>query len=260
MKYDLILGDCIDEIPKLEKKVNLIFTSPPYYNAKEYSHWKTYQDYLCFLNNFLIQAKLCLVEGGFLIINTSPVIEARLNRQHQSKRYPIPFDIHNLISKLGFDFIDDIIWEKPEYSVPNRNGGFFNNRRPLAYKPNIVTEYIMVYRKHTEKLIDFNIRKHDRGVIENSLVKDGYERTNIWKINPNSNSNHPAVFPNELASKIIKYYSYVDDVILDPFMGSGTVGIECMKLNRNFYGIEKNPEYFNYAKSKIEDILAIHNQ
>lgn len=60
---------------------------------------------------------------------------------------------------MGWEFIDDIVWEKPEYSVKNRIGGFQQHRKPLAYKPNSVTEYLMVYRKQTDKLIDWNIHQ-----------------------------------------------------------------------------------------------------
>ena len=89
-------------------------------------------------------------EGRFLIVNTSPVIVPRISRAHSSKRYPIPFDLHAILVKEGWEFIDDIIWEKPEYSVKNRVGGFQQHRKPLGYKPNTITEYLMVYRKQTD--------------------------------------------------------------------------------------------------------------
>ena len=59
---------------------------------------------------------------------------------------------------MGWEFIDDIVWKKPETSVKNRNARFMQHRKPLAYKPNVVTEYVMVYRKETDRLIDWNIR------------------------------------------------------------------------------------------------------
>lgn len=92
-----------------------------------------------------------------------------------SKRYPIPFDIHGPLIKMGWEFIDDIVWEKLEISVKNRNAGFLRPRKPLAYKPNAVTEYVMVYRKNTDKLIDWNIRQYDRKTVNESKVEDGCE-------------------------------------------------------------------------------------
>ncbi len=83
-----------------------------------------------------------------------------------------------------WEFIDDIIWVKPEASVKNRNAGFLQHRKPLAYKPNARTEYLMVYRKQTDKLIDWNIRQYDWQTVKESKVKDGYETSNVWNIDP----------------------------------------------------------------------------
>src|SRR5574344_541985 len=149
-----IYNPSIDSVRKLTPNecINLTFTSPPYYNAKEYSHYDTYDKYLNVLKDIFTDVYRLTKEGRFLIINTSPVLVARIDRQHQSKRLAIPFDLHKIITDIGFDFIDDIIWVKPECSVKNRNGQFIDRKKPLAYKPNAITEYVMVYRKHTNRL------------------------------------------------------------------------------------------------------------
>ena len=71
-----------------------------------------------------------------------------------------------------------------------------------------------------------------------SLVGDGYERTNVWEINPETKSKHSAPFPLELSDKVVKYYSYVGDLVLDPFLGSGTTLLSCKKNNRRGIGFE----------------------
>jgi DNA modification methylase len=107
-----------------------------------------------------------------------------------------------------------------------------------------VTEYILVYRKQTDKLIDWHIRSHpDQSIVQASKVDDSYERTNVWRIKPAFDKKHPAIFPQEIAEKVITYYSFVNDVVLDPFAGIGTVGAACVKLQRRFVLIEQNPEY-----------------
>ena len=85
----------------------------------------------------------------------------RLSRAHSSKRYAIPYDIHPRLTDIGWEFIDDIVWIKPEYAAKNRNGGFYQHRKPLCYKANSVTESVMVYRKKTDKLIDWNLRQYE---------------------------------------------------------------------------------------------------
>jgi len=235
--------------------VHLTFTSPPYYNARDYSIYPSYKDYLAFLAQVFKEIHRITCEGRFFIINTSPIIIPRASRQTSSKRYPIPFDIHPLIEQAGFEFIDDIVWLKPEASVKNRNGGFMQHRKPLGYKPNLVTEYVMVYRKQTDKLIDWNMRGYDAKTSEQSKVLEDYETTNVWKIDPLHNKNHSAVFPDELCRRIITFYSYVGDLIFDPFAGSGTVGKVASANKRNFLLTELNNEYFAYIKRNLTNLF-----
>ena len=177
------------------------------------------------------------------------MIIPRISRAHSSKRYPIPFDIHYFLVEMGWDFIDDIIWQKPEYSVKNRVGGFQQHRKPLAYKPNATTEYLMVYRKQTEKLIDWNIRQYSQEIVEQSKVADGFETTNVWQIHPKSDKVHSAIFPVDLCKRVIEYYSYKGDLVFDPFGGSGTLGRTAKVLGRNFFLTEKEQKYFEYMQT-----------
>ena len=121
-------------------------------------------------------------EGRFLVVNTSPVIVPRISRSHSSKRYPIPFDLHTILVNQGWEFIDDIIWQKPEYSVKNRVGGFQQHRKPLGYKPNSVTEYLMVYRKKTDRLLDWNIHQYPKDIVEDSKVFGNFDTSNVINI------------------------------------------------------------------------------
>ncbi len=246
----VVNGDVRDVLKYVpDESIHLTFTSPPYYNARDYSIYPSYEDYLKFLAEVFRETYRITKEGRFLIINTSPVIVPRISRAHSSKRYPIPFDMHKDLIEMGWEFIDDIIWMKPEYSVKNRIGGFQQHRKPLAYKPNSVTEYLMVYRKQTTKLIDWNIRQYSQEIVNQSRVADGFETTNVWQISPKSDKIHSAVFPYELCKRVIEYYSFVDDVVFDPFGGSGTLGRTAKSLNRKFFMTEKDEKYFEYMKS-----------
>jgi len=235
-----------------DDSVHLTFTSPPYYNARDYSIYPSYQAYLEFLEKVFKETRRITKEGRFLIVNTSPIIIPRISRSHSSKRYPIPFDLHPYIVKNGWEFIDDIIWMKPESSVKNRVGGFMQHRKPLGYKPNAITEYLMVYRKSTEKLLDWNIRSYDYKTVKESKVSDRYETNNVWKIDPCFDKVHSAVFPVELCKRVIQYYSYKGDLVFDPFAGSGTVGRTAKSLDRLFFLTEQETKYFEYMKSKAK--------
>jgi len=245
----VVLGDVRDVLKHVDdESIHLTFTSPPYYNARDYSIYRSYEAYLSFLKEVFEATHRITKEGRFLIVNTSPVIVPRVSRAHSSKRYPIPFDLHAILTKMDWEFIDDIIWEKPEYSVKNRIGGFQQHRKPLAYKPNNVTEYLMVYRKRTDRLLDWNIRQYNQETVSSSKVKDGFETTNVWKIHPKSHKVHSAIFPVELCQRVINYYSYKGDLVFDPFAGSGTLGRTADAMGRKFFLTEQEPRYFEYME------------
>ncbi len=250
LKNTVILGDVRETLKLIpDESFHLTFTSPPYYNARDYSIYPSYKAYLTFLEEVFKLIYEKTKDGRFLIVNTSPVIVPRISRQYASKRYPIPFDIHYFLVKMGWEFIDDIIWVKPEASVKNRNAGFLQHRKPLAYKPNARTEYLMVYRKQTDKLIDWNIRQYDWDTVKESKIKDGYETSNVWEIDPKFDKVHSAVFPFELCKRVIEYYSFKGDLVFDPFAGSGTFGRTAKHLDRYFFLTEQEPKYFDYMKS-----------
>ena len=241
-------GDSLELLKNTpNESVDLIFTSPPYYNARpEYSEYYAYEDYLSDMRAIFRECGRVLNEGRFIVVNISPVLVRRKSRSESSKRLAVPFDFHALLTAEGFDFVDDVIWVKPEGAgwATGRGRRFAADRSPLQYKPVPVTEYVLVYRKKTDKLIDWHIRRHpDPEAVEKSKIPDGYEKTNIWKIHPAFHPVHPAVFPLALAEKVIAYYSFVNDVVLDPFAGTGTVGKAAVKLGRRFVLYEKNPEY-----------------
>ena len=246
-----------------------MFTSPPYFNARpDYTEYAAYEDYLSKIGKVVSQCHRLLNEGRFFVINVAPVLLRRANRSEASRRLAVPFDLHGVIVKEGFDFVDDIIWEKPEGAgwATGRGRRFAADRNPLQYKTVPVTEYVLVYRKRTERLIDWNIRSHpDREAVERSRIEGDYERTNIWRIKPASTPEHPAVFPLELAENVIRYYSFAGDVVLDPFAGSGTVGKACVDHERRFVLSEMEPEYVELMKRKavqwlgreVEDVHCI---
>ncbi len=260
LRNTIALGDSekiLQELPA--ESVDLVFTSPPYYNARpEYTDYITYEEYLLKLRKVIQNVHRVLAEGRYFAINISPVLIRRANRNEASKRIAVPFDIHSIFIAEGYDFLDDIIWVKPEGAgwATGRGRRFAADRNPLQYKPVPVTEYILVYRKHTDQLIDWNIRAHpQQELVQASRIGDDYERTNIWHIQPAYDKRHPAIFPTELAEKVITYYSFKGDIVLDPFAGIGTVGEAATKLGRRFVLIEQEPQYLSIIRDRAKDWL-----
>ncbi len=252
-----VLGEVEDEF------FSLVITSPPYYNAKpEYSEYTNYQEYLSLLTQVFEQCHRTLLEGRFIIVNASPVLVRRPSRNKSSKRIPVPFHINEILENIGFDFIDDIIWAKPSGAGWNTGRGrrFAADRNPLQYKPVPITEYFLVYRKKTDKLIDWNIRNHpDQEAVKQSKIEDGYEVTNLWYEKPSHHQQHPATFPVNIIEKLISYYSFKNELVLDPFAGIGTVGKAAITQGRRFFLIDNESKYCNVAIKELTHETEIQN-
>lgn len=244
-KPSLLIGDNRLSLDKIKDgQIHLIFTSPPYYNARIYSDYTSYKVYLKAMQETLKQCYRILEDGRFIIINVSPVITKRAGREFESIRYPIHFDFHQILCESGFYFIDEILWIKPEYSVPNRIAGYLQTKMPLSYKPNCISESLMVYRKNSPFLLDKNIKNYDK----NLRNDDELDSTNCWYISPKADKNHPAVFPEELCKRVLKYYSFKGDVVCDPFAGSGTFGRVARSMGRIPLLCEANEGYAEKLK------------
>ena len=237
-------GDVLQALARIpDDSIHLTFTSPPYYNARDYSTYGSYEEYLQFLERVFGELQRVTKEGRFFVLNTSPVIVGRAGRQHESSRYAIPFDLHPRLTAAGWKFIDDIVWRKPSGAAKPRNSGFAVHRQPLTYKANAVTEYLMVYRKRSPKLIDWNLRQYDRAAREASRVAGWYEASNVWEVDPAFDRVHSAVFPLALCERVVRYYSMIGDLVFDPFAGSGTLGEAAQTLGRRALLCEIDDRY-----------------
>jgi DNA modification methylase len=253
--YTIIHSCCIKGLTDMKnenKKIHLTITSPPYYNVKDYVTYTDYKEYLNTLKTVFSLIYEITEDGRMCCVNLSNILIQRENRNCESSRIPLAFHFVPLMEDIGWKFIEDIIWVKPEGAAKNRNGGFFQHRQPVAYKPNIINEYIFVFQKPSKYLIDKIVRGYDAITSFNSKVQDGYERTNVWKINPETKSKHPAPYPELLVDNLIKYYSFCGDLILDPFVGSGTTLISAFKLNRKSIGFEIHKDYINIFEDRIK--------
>ena len=205
---NILHGDAESLLKGIEDEtVHLTFTSPPYYNAKEYVWYSSVEEYMSKMKDIFTEVHRITKESRMCVVNVSPVIVPREKRSDASYRVAIPFHFVVMMENIGWEFLEDIIWKKPDGAARLR-GRFHLDRKPLSYKPNLITEYILVFKKKSDKLIDNFIQNH-------SLVLGEFEQTNVWEINPETDSPHPAPFPTEIADKVIRYYSYEQELILD---------------------------------------------
>lgn len=245
--------DCLEGMKGMEQdSVDCIITSPPYYNAKEYSQWRTYEDYRQHLLKALHGMLTVLKPGHFCIINISCVLQPRKDRSDYSRRYAIPFHTMQLAEMMGFEFVDDIIWLKPEGAAVNRGQKFYHLRQPMTYHANSITEYVLVFRKPGRTPEEVS-KEYSEEIKEASRVDDRYFQTNVWPINPVYDQAHPAIYPPHLVGELIRYYSFKGDTILDPYMGVGTTAIAAITIQRHFVGFEINEAYYREAARRINN-------
>lgn len=224
------------ELP--DYSVHLMITSPPYNASKEYDEDLSLKEYLQLLKNSFKETYRVLVNGGRACINV-----ANLGR----KPYlPLSDYISQIMLEIGFNMRGEIIWNKAASASPSTAWGSWQSAANPILRD--VHEYILVFSKG-----DY---KREKGKKENTISKDQFMEwtKSIWTMNAESAKRigHPAPFPEELPNRLIQLYSFTKDIILDPFMGSGTTAISALKANRNYIGYEINKEYIDLANRRIK--------
>lgn len=228
----------MDEIP--DNSIHLMITSPPYNVGKEYDDDLALDDYLDLLTNVFRQTYKKLVTGGRACINI-----ANIGR----KPYiPLHAMIIEIMLDLGFLMRGEVIWDKSASGGGSCAwGSWMSASNPVLRDYH---EYILVFSKESYSK-NKSQQKHD--TIEKQDFID-WTRS-IWTF-PAINAKrigHPAPFPIELPHRLINLYSYEEDVILDPFCGSGTTCIAAIQNNRNYIGYDIKNEYIELAKKRIDN-------
>jgi len=228
----------MDEIP--EESIHLMVTSPPYGVGKLYDEDLTLRDYLKLLKQVFEETWRVLVPGGRAAINI-----ANIGR----KPYiPLHAYVIEIMHKIGFHMRGEIIWNKAASSgVSTAWGSFASASNPCLRD---VHEYILIFSKITNKL--------EKGEKKNTIEKVNFVEwsKSIWNFSAVSAKKvgHPAPFPIELPRRLIEFYSYENDVILDPFIGSGTTALAAIELNRHYVGYDISQEYVDLARKKIKEV------
>jgi DNA modification methylase len=250
----IIIGDSRKMVELEDESVDLIITSPPYWHIKDYgnSYQIGYNQTLHeYLKDLFIVWKECfrvLKAGRRLCINIGDQF-TRAVVYGKYKIIPIHAEIILQCEKIGFDYMGAIIWQKK--TTMNTTGGA-NVMGSYPYPPNgmieIDYEYILIFKK-PGKIKDISKERRDKSVLKKEEWKEYFY--GHWKFAGQRQLNHEAMFPQELPKRLIKMYSFVDDIVLDPFLGSGTTIKAALELNRNAIGYEVNINFLEIIKQKI---------
>jgi modification methylase len=256
--HHLIRGDTrsLSFIPN--ESLHLAVTSPPYWSLKRYNenpsqlgHISDYEEFLGELTKVWKEIYRVLVPGGRLVCVVGDVCLSR--REHgRHLVMPLHSDIAVICRKIGFDNLNPIIWHKISNATFEANTGTKFLGKP--YEPNAIIkndiEFILMqrkpggYRKPTEE-------QRRLSMIDKNDFNEWFRQ--FWTITGASTRNHPAPFPLELASRLVKMFSFWGDTILDPFCGTGTTMLAAMKCGRNSIGCEIDEEYCRLILKRLSE-------
>lgn len=234
-KINLGSAENMKELPN--NSIHLMITSPPYNVSKEYDDDLSLKEYLTLLENSFKETFRVLVNGGRACINV-----ANLGR----KPYiPLSDYISTKMIDLGFNMRGEIIWNKAASASPSTAWGSWQSAANPILRD--IHEYILVFSKG-----DY---KRDRQQKENTITKEQFMEwtKSIWTMNAESarRIGHPAPFPEELPNRLIQLYSFKGDIVLDPFMGSGTTALSALKADRKYVGYDISEEYIALAEKRL---------
>ena len=237
----IICGDSVEVLKTFpDNSIDLVFTSPPYnfgleYEGQDDAHkWKNYFNKLFDIFDECIRT---LKYGGRIAVNIQPLFSDYIPSHHIISNY---FMNRQMIWK------GEILWEKNNYNCKYTAWGSWKSPSNPYLK--YTWEFIEIFSKGS--------LKKEGNAEDVDITADEFKKWVVakWNIAPERNMkeyNQPAMFPEELALRVIKLFSFAGDVVLDPFNGVGTTTAVAQKVNRRFVGIDISQEYCNIAKKRL---------
>jgi DNA modification methylase len=238
-----------------DNSIDLVITSPPYYNYKDYGVEmpSTYAGYKALLKRVFTECYRVLKPGSIVCINTTNM-KSRTSVEKDSFLYPIVADTILIMQDIGFKFFDEIIWVKGNANNGALKGKPLFGSYPYPPTPKIldsIFENILIFKKSGKRYHPPKEVKEQSKLTKEEWV--AYTK-GIWFIGPDRNSKHPATFPIEIPLRLIKMYSFIGETVLDPFAGTGTTIVASVMLDRKGVGYELNREYEKEFSEKLENI------
>jgi modification methylase len=230
--------------------VSFVVFSPPYWNLRNYGYdeqigfKQTYEDYLEDMKKVFAECFKVLKEGRHMAINIGTVVS------NEGMKF-VSGDFVRIAEKVGFTFRKDIIWHKPRGTTKWQRGGtqFTQNPYPLMFNTNINHEYILIFQKGETGDIDYTKEPEFSRTYIRKLV---YSTWDIIPISsPILDEKHVAPYPEEIPRRLIQLYSFKNEIVLDPFAGSGTTNKVAIELGRKTIAVELSKEYCKLIKKKV---------
>ncbi|MFH1031586.1 MAG: site-specific DNA-methyltransferase [Chloroflexota bacterium] len=251
--HKIFFGDAKNVLKEYvaDESVQLMVTSPPYWNVRDYEHPNqigrpdTIEDYLDKLDEVWREVIRTLLPDGKLALNIGNIYYSETDEKRRTTANLTLLAWERLSKFKELRFMGTIYWKK----TTSREGAvlFGSYPYPSNFMISNATEPIFVFRKLGERKVTQDIKEKSKVSPEDFRSF----RDAIWEINGAAADKHTAAFPVEIPRRLIMMYSFVDDIILDPFLGSATTTKAALELGRNSIGIEIQPDFLEFMKEKL---------
>ena len=266
MLNQVIVGDCVEVMSKLpNNSIDLVITSPPYsvgINYDVYDDNTTINQYLEFSEKWLNETYRILKDDGRICVN----VPYEINLKERGGRIFVVSEIWNVMKKLGYNWfgIIDLEEDSPHRSKTTAWGSWMSPSQPYLYNPKECI--IIAYKNSPKKLVKGEPQwKGEPTITEEGKTKIVYQEEDKkdfmelvfgqWKYLNDSRPMTKATFSMDIPTKAIKILSYKNDIVLDPFNGSGTSCVAAEILDRRWIGIELSPNYTEIARQRIQSFV-----
>ena len=208
--------------------------------------WNSLEEYFEKMRAIFEEVYRVVKKGRVVAVNVNDYI-------YNGERLDLIFQWHCLLKEVGFKYRDIIIWRKTgkltTVGAGKMASNFIKYRLPMYWDPNREMEAILIFTKGNKEIPKYSGKIKELSKVDLNEVRDYLE--NVWDIAPRQDKVHKAVFPYKIPELVIKFYSYVGEIVLDPFVGTGTTMVVAKKLLRSCIGCEINPKYWDYIKSNV---------
>ena len=242
----IICGDNLTIMPQIpDGSIDLTVTSPPYYNLKEYANWNSWHDYVSDVEKWLHQCFRILKPGRWCIWN---ILDKVPNPGGSPRYYRLHGETEAIAESVGFEVHYSAIWNKPNSQNQRMFGSY-------PYPPSIILtqthEMVCIWRKP-------GIPAGKRSIYPDNKIGDEWNSgaLTIWNIKRKFDKRHLCSFPEKLVTRCIEFWSWPDEIVLDPFMGVGSTALAAIKLGRRFCGCDISQDYCDIANERIAAELA----
>ena len=247
---DVIINGDSRNLPLPDNCVHLVVTSPPYNASKAYDDDLTLTDYLNLLHDVFRECYRVLTPGGRMVVNV-----ANLGR----KPYiPLSSHVNLIMHEIGFMHRGEVIWDKSASAGSSCAWGSFQSASNPCLRD--IHEYMLMFSKGDYKLPRTKSERSEGRI--DTISKDDFikQTKSIWSFSTESarRVNHPAPFPVELPNRCIEMFTFLGDVVLDPFLGSGTTAVAAKQLGRIYVGCDISEEYCSISERRLESTNAFN--